>query len=944
MRYFPRKTLQLIFASCALLPCALWAEAALSVRALVCDGAADPKGIDTPSPRLSWKLDSETRGQKQTAYQILVASDRQHLDKDRGDLWDSGKVDSDETAFVPYAGLGLKSSQQVFWKVRAWDKDGKPTAWSSPATWTMGLNPEDWKRGSWIAAKGASESLLMRKDFSIKPGLKRAVAHVTGLGHYVFYLNGKPVGDKLFAPGWTDYDKTVEYETVDVTAYLKAGENAAGLFLGNGFYNVVHRDRFSKLKGSYGPLRAILHIFIEYEDGSRDFFRTDASWRTKAGPVTAGNIFAGEDFDARLWPQGWNMPGFDSEGWTWAVELRRPTGTLTGHSMSGLPVRANDTHKVVSSKTFSDGSIVYDFGQNASHMPRLKVSGPKGSVVRLTPAEKTNEDGTINRASMDSKYRGNAWWQYTKATDDPEEFSAYFYFVGCRYVKAEFFRNEDELPLRVGPEDHKSKSTPAAAPRKGDPRRLPKIDDIELVSVHADMQRVGEFETSDPFLNKVLDLVRWAKRSNLMSVVMDCNAREKLGWIEAAHLTGPSVRYEYDASRLYAKTVHDILETQGENGRVACIAPEYTVFDRFYSAPEWGAAFLILPWQQYIYDGDTELMRAYYPHMKKYVDWLCANLADGVPTIGANAGDWGDVNPANYNDSGSSRNTPGEITGSAFVYQDVVLLSKMAALIGQDEDARAYGTLAETLRAHYRKNFRDAATGVYGTGSQAANAITAVIGLSNPDELPVLTALIVKDLEKHVYMGTAGNIGHAFVLNALTQGGRADAVLKMIRQKERPGYAYIMERGETSMPETWSANPTSSLNHIMLTHVTEWFYRHLAGISPDAASPGFKHFFICPQITMDGPERVRASYDSVRGMIGVEWRKDNAGNISLFLRVPANTSATVSLPTNAPDSVRESGIAPELSAGVRFVRKDANRCVYKVQSGLYTFTFPLARN
>ena len=313
-------------------------------------------------------------------------------------MWDSGKVVSDETIQIPYAGAALKSSQQVFWKVRVWDKDGKVSAWSKPATWTMGvLQNSDW-HAKWIGAADTNiPSLLLRREFTVKPGLKRALVNICGLGQYELTLNGKKVGDDFLSPGWTKYDKTCLYDTRDITADLKSGKNAAGIELGNGMYNVPGGGRYTKFKGSFGPQKAIAQIRLEYADGSVEIIGTDENWRVAAGPITFSSIYGGEDFDARLVQHGWDKPGFDDSKWQIAQVVSGPGGELRGLSCAAPPIRKFEIQQPVATRTLTNGDIVFDLGQNASHVPEISVTGPAGSRVQLIPAELTNRDGSVNR-------------------------------------------------------------------------------------------------------------------------------------------------------------------------------------------------------------------------------------------------------------------------------------------------------------------------------------------------------------------------------------------------------------------------------------------------------------------------------------------------------------------------------------------------------------------
>ena len=354
--------------------------AGLKPADLRCDYAPNPLGVDSPNPRLFWKVESPERGQKQTAFQILVASSPAELKKNRGDLWDSGKVASAETIQIPYAGRPLQSWQQVFWKVRVWDREGKASAWSKPATWTMGvLRPNDWQ-ARWITSPTTNfETLLLRREFIVKPGLRRALVNVCGLGQYELTLNGKKAGlpgrsfgakagNDFLPPGWTKYNKTCLYDTRDITSSLRQGKNAAGLFLGNGMYHAAQPDtnRFTKFKGSFGPLQAIAQIRLEYADGSVETIGTGGEWRAAPGPITFCSIYGGEDFDARLVQSGWDKPDFGASSWAPAAVVNGPGGELKGLSCAAPPVLEFEIHRPVAMQTLTNGDAVFDLGQNAA--------------------------------------------------------------------------------------------------------------------------------------------------------------------------------------------------------------------------------------------------------------------------------------------------------------------------------------------------------------------------------------------------------------------------------------------------------------------------------------------------------------------------------------------------------------------------------------------------
>ena len=657
----------------------------LTPTELRCEYVQNPVGVDVMLPCLFWKLQSSMRNQYQTAYQILVASSAEGLGKDKGDLWDSKKAAFDETIQIPYRGFPLKSSQQVFWKVRVWDKDGDVSPWSQAASWTMGiLDEEDWQ-SHWIGAGMDSQTLLLRREFDVKAGLKRAIAYICGLGQYEMYINGNKAGEDILSPGWSKYDKTCLYDTHDITPLLRQGRNAAGLLLGNGMYN-VKGGRYTKFRGSFGPLKAICQIQLAYTDGSNQTICTDDHWCVKEGPITFSCVFGGEDYDARLEPPGWNQPEFNDAGWQHTRVVEGPGGKLKGLIAAAPPIQVFDVLKPSAVKKLRPGVTVYDLGQNTSIMPRLKLNGPAGSMVRIIPAELLKQDGSVDCNSC-APGGGQAYWQYTLDGSGTQTWFPKFFYYGCRYLQVE------RMPAKSG-------------------GKLPVIKSLEGVVVHSNSEPVGEFACSNNLFNRIHSLVRWAQRSNMMSVMTDCPHREKLGWLEQYHLNGPSLRYEFDLARLFTKGMNDMADSQLDNGLVPDIAPEYVVFEGgFRDSPEWGSAFVFVPWQQYQWTGDLELLRRHYDDMKRYVAYLGSRADNHIVSHGL--GDWYDIGPR---PPGPAQLTPVALTATAFYYYDTYILAKMAALLDKTEDAGKYEALAAQIRKAFNQKFFNPETGQYATG------------------------------------------------------------------------------------------------------------------------------------------------------------------------------------------------------------------------------------
>jgi alpha-L-rhamnosidase len=885
--------------------------AAIVPVGLKCDYAIDPLGVDANPPRLSWKVESSERAQRQSAWQVMVASSAEMLAGGKADLWDSGKVKSDQTLHIAYQGKPLKSSQQVFWQVRVWEQEGKPSEWSLIARWTMGvLSEADWQ-AKWIGAADTNlQSVLLRREFTVKPGLKRALAHVCGLGQYELSVNGKKSGEDLLSPGWTEYDKTCLYDTHDLTGQLTPGTNVVGLTLGNGMYRVVG-GRYVKFKGTFGPLKAIAQVRLEYADGSVEIVGTDAQWQVDPGGLTFTCVYGGEDFDALKYPAGWDGIGFDAAEWPAAIETLGPGGALRGLSCAAPPLRAIEQLRTISRKPLTNGIEVFDLGQNAPIMPLLTMKGPAGSMVRVTPGELLNKDGSVDRVSPG---RGRSWWQYTLAGRGEEKWRPQFHYQGCRYLQVQY------LPAETNGE-------------------LPVVQELVGVVVHTTSAPLGEFVCSNDLFNRIRTLVRWAQRANAVSVLTDCPHRERLGWLEQYHLNGPAMRYEFDLAQMFTKGVNDMRDAQLPNGMVPSIAPEYTVFGKgpdddsnaFRNSPEWGSALVLVPWQQYEFTGDTALLRRSYDDMKRYVAYLDTKANTNLLNFGL--GDWYDIGPKA---PGVSQLTPIGLPATAFYYYDTWVLARVARLLGKNAEAKQFARKAEEIRAAFNAKFYDQAQRSYATGSQCANAIPLVMGLCEEKNRAAVLEALVKDVESRGNAITAGDVGYRYLLRALADGGRSDVIFAMNNQSDKPGYGYQLKKGATSLTEAWDARRSSSQNHFMLGQIMEWFYGDLAGIAPDPEQPGFANILIRPQPVGD-ITWAKASYDSVRGKIESHWMRDAEG-FKLKVVIPANTTATIFLPAKSLAGIREGGKALKGRPGVKSRNFDQDRAIISVGSGLYEFT------
>ncbi|MGB6546830.1 MAG: family 78 glycoside hydrolase catalytic domain, partial [Candidatus Acidiferrales bacterium] len=725
----------------------------------------DPLGIDATHPLLSWELQtlsqdpSAGRGLRQTSYRILVASSPSVLAEAVGDLWDTGKTLSSRTIQIEYSGKELKSNQIYYWKLRVWDQNGIASDWSESAHWQMGLlEPGDWK-AKWIAAQpdidpansAATQATnqpaprplpIFRHAFGLAKPVAQAIVYVSGLGQYELRMNGAKVSDDVLTPGWTNYRKTVLCNVYDVTSMIKSGENAVGIMLGNGMYNVPRTPgRYVKFVGSFGQPKLIFQMQIRYSDGTEAIITSDSTWKTSPGPITFSSEYGGEDYDARLEQAGWDEPGFNDAAWTAAIEVNGPGGQLSTQLIP--PIKVMHIYPVVKRTVVAPGILVYDLGQNFSGWPQIKVSGHAGDTLKLVPGELLDASGLVTQRSSG----GPSYFVYTLKGSGEETWHPRFSYYGFRYVQVEG-------------------ATLASAAGDGKPVVL----SLEGQFVHSSAEVTGDFSSSDDLLDRIHGLIDAAMRSNMQSVLTDCPHREKLGWLEESQLLGSALMYNFDLSGLYRKIAGDIRDTQLPDGLVPDTAPEYVVFPGgFRDSPEWGSAAILDPWLEYRFYGDRALLAEQYDVMRKYADYLTTR-ADGH-IISYGLGDWYDVGPGPL---GESQLTSRGVTATAIYYLDLTVLQKVSLLLGKPDDAHKYQKLARAVRAAFNAKMLNKKTNEYDTGSQTANAMPLAVDLVPDDRREAVLNNLVQDIRNHNNHVTAGDVGFHFVVEALEDGGRSD--------------------------------------------------------------------------------------------------------------------------------------------------------------------------
>ena len=917
-----------------------------SVSELRCEQSQRPLAVDPAGPRLSWQLNADRRGCLQSAYRILVADSPVALADDNGNVWDSGKVFSDRSVLVPYGGPALQPGKAYCWKVQAWDADGNLSPWSLPASFGTGLmSMQDWNGAKWIAMEPDVDSLKciegntgkwkdggpvfdkpvapyklpqLRREFTATKPVKRAMAYICGLGQFEMFLNGEKVGDHFLDPAWTKFDKEAQYVAFDITGELRDGKNAVGVMLGNGYYHTPH-GRYLKLLFSYGAPKMICKLQIEYADGTAQTVVSDDKWRASESPVTFSSIYGGEDYDASAVQPGWAEPGFDDRKWKKAV-LTQGAGVKLIPQISE-PLKVMERIPTVRRFRAANGNWVYDLGQNASGIVQLTVRAVTPQSIKLIPGELINDDSTVNQRASGAPF----YHVYTARGDGSSEtWHPQFTYYGFRYVEVEG-------------------AVPAG---ESNPGALPEVIDITGLHTRNSAAQVGTFACSDPLFNKIHTLIDWAVRSNMASVLTDCPHREKLGWLEVTHLMGGSIQYRYDISRLYAKQVNDMRTAQHANGMVPTIAPQYVTFSPdFIDTPEWGSAFVIIPWNLYEWYGDLAPLRDNYERMKRYVDYLGSRADNHIVAYGL--GDWYDIGPDR---PGYAQLTSNGVTATAIYYQDVKILERAARLLGKEADVRKYAALASDIKRAFNEKFFDKKTLKYDRDSQTANSIALHMDLVEPQYKAVVRQNLIDDIRRRGNALTAGDVGYRYVLRALEENDASEVIYDMNSRYDVPGYGYQLAHGATCLTESWQAYREVSNNHCMLGHLMEWLYSGLGGIRQSPGSAGYKEIVIRPQVVGDihsaavsfrsqvvgDIHSAAVSFRSPYGLIRSEW-SDSPQQYRQRVEIPANTTALVYLPAVDPAAVSESGVPLGEVPGLSVRERGKDYLAVAVGSGIYDF-------
>ena len=903
------------------------AEPSVHVQDLRCEYERDPLGIDILQPRLSWKLSSQQRGVVQSAYHIRVTDEQGEV------FWDTGKVLSEQSLHVPYAGPMLRSRQRSTWQVRVWDGQDQPSAWSESAWWEMGLlHATDWQ-ASWIEpswnedAQAFNPCPYLRTTFTLDEQTRSARLYVTAHGLYEAWLNGQRVGDAYLTPGYTSYHHRLQYQTYDVGNLLHNGENALGVILGDGWYR--GSIDVGPRRNVYGQtLGLLLQLHVRYADGREQLITSDEQWRATTGPILKSDLQDGETYDARLEMPGWNEPGFDASSWQNVRSANFAVENLVATiSPSVLPKERFMPRSIF---TTPAGETVVDMGQNFTGVVQLKVSGPKGTTIRLQHGETLDKEGnfTMQNLALGPLPPPQQQDSYTLRGDGEEVYTPHFTMHGFRYVKVDGFPG-----------------TPAS-------------DNFIGIALRSDLSETGTFTCSDPLINQLQHNILWSQKSNFVDTPTDCPTRERLGWTGDSSIYARTGSFLMGTDLFYTKWLKDLASEQQPDGRVPNIVPSPGgepamggLVHLLEGSAGWGDAAVIVPWTLYQVFGDERILAEQYASMKAWVEYERHHAHNYLWDSSYHWGEWlepGDITPgllfSNKLTPEIQQHLAAPHIATAYFAHSTHLLAQTAQVLGKQEEAEEYSALYRQIRAAYVTTFIGS-DGRIRPNKQASYVRALAFDLLPEHLRPLATQYLVELIQQAgTHLGT-GFLATPFLLHMLSQQGYLDVAYALLKQETPPSWLYAVKHGATTIWEFWDAldeegNVHGSLNHCAYGAVGSWLYQVVAGI--EFGLPGYKRIRFQPQ-PGGGITAASATFMSVYGEIASSWQNEQ-GQFTLTVTVPVNTTAIVCIPERLGKQMTEAGQALEIREGVLGITQEPDGTHIEVGSGTYTFTSRLSTN
>ena len=834
---------------------------------LKCEHLINPIGIDSQTPRLSWKITDDRSGAVQTAYQIIVGTDSTNVANGSGDSWNSEKVVSDKI-LLTYSGKELKPFTRYYWKVGVWDKDGV-LSYSAVNYFETGMmNISNWQ-GAWIGdGKDVNykPAPYFRKVFNAKKNIKSARAYIAVAGLYELYINGEKIGNHRLDPLYTRFDRRNFYVTYDVTKQLQDGQNAIGVLLGNGWYNHQSMAVWNFHRAPWRNRPAFcLDLRITYEDGTVETIPSERDWKTSSGALIFNSIYTAEHYDARLEQKGWNTVAFDDSKWQGVGYRGAPSQNIVSQQVQ--PIRNVETIVAQSLNKINDTTYVFDFARNMSGVTRIKVAGEEGTIVKLKHGERLYENGRVDMSNIDV---------YHRPTDDSDPFQTDILILSGK--------GEDEFMARFNYKGFRYVEVTSSNPIKLDQQNL------TAYFMHSDVPQLGGIKTSNDLVNRLWWATNNAYLSNLMGYPTDCPQREKNGWTGDGHFAIETALYNYEGITVYEKWLADHRDEQQPNGVLPDIIPTGGWGYGTDNGTDWTSTIAIIPWNIYLFYGDSKLLGDCYENIKRYVDYIERTSPDGLTSWGR--GDWVPVK------SRSSK----ELTSSIYYYVDTKILADAAKLFDKPHDYKYYTALAEKIKGAINAKYLNRGTGIYASGTQTELSVPLQWKVVPDDMVAKVADNLAKKVAESGFHLDVGVLGAKAILNALSENGHAETAYKVAAQDTYPSWGWWIVNGATTLLENWDlkAERDISDNHMMFGEIGGWFYKGLGGIFPDPLQPGFKHIILRPNF-VSGLNQFEAKHNSPYGEIVSRWERKKR-NVIYDIEIPANSSATVYMPDNVKDN------------------------------------------
>jgi alpha-L-rhamnosidase len=887
-------------------------QAQVSVTDLLCENRENPLGVDEQAPRFTWQLQSAGRNISQSSYEIRIAMSAADLNRGKNLAWSSSKVLSPASVRVRYEGKKLEPGRNYYWEVRVWDAAGKPSAWSPVAYWQTGLlDPSHWT-AKWIEAGFAEDSVtrpspMFRREFNAVKKISSATLFITAHGLYEAFINGKKTGDAFLTPGFTSYNKRLQYQAYDVSSLIHPGKNVIGALLGSGWYR--GHLAWSGHKDSYGNRVALLaQLEIRYTDGSRETVVSDGKWKSSTSDILSSEIYNGETIDARKQQKGWMEPGFNDESWPGVYLRDYPVSQII--ATENEMIKKHETFKPVRIFKTPEGDQVIDFGQNLVGWVELRVNGKSGDQVRISHAEVLDKQGNFYTENLRAAKQQDT---YILNGEGEEHFEPHFTFQGFRFIKIEGF------PGEIKPEN------------------------FTAVALYSDMPETGTFSSSNPLINQLQHNIQWGQKGNFLDIPTDCPQRdERLGWTGDAQVFSRTASFNMGVNNFFSKWLKDVRADQNPDGGVPFVVPNVLGADAASSAG-WADVATIIPWNMYLAYGDTSLLANQYSSMKAWVNYMKDHSENDLWNKGFHFGDWLFYRPEDDND-GRSAITDKYLIAQCFYAHSTQLLINSAKVLGFKEDAASYTDLLDKIKKAYLTEYVTP-SGRLVSGTQTAYVLALQFDMLPESLRPQAVERLVENIRSYDDHLTTGFLGTPYLCAVLTRFGHPEIAYQLLLQETYPSWLYPVKMGATTIWERWDGEkPDSSFetpgmnsfNHYAYGAIGDFMYRDIAGIDTYDSFPGYKKIRIKPH-PGGNFSYVNASLKTYYGKVSANW-KISGNEFILDAEIPANTRAGIYLPTSDAGSVTMNGEPVSGKNGLNLKTTADGYLFFETGSGAYHFT------